>query len=81
MKVCILRPAVDPDADPPTYFIADVSPAWVRAHDNGRLVSCGLTVGYGSFTERHFRSLEARGNLRQVTADEYNQFGTQGAAK
>ncbi len=74
----------DPRHD--TYWFYDASVAWVRRHDNGVIVSCGLTVGEKSsysgkayLSETTFDRMKKteKKNLRAVTLDEWNHSGCQ----
>jgi len=59
------------------YYFASVTRAWAIAHDNGALVSCGLTVGQDGFTPRMFAWLQSRDRLDPITKDEWNHSGCQ----
>jgi len=59
------------------YYVASVSPAWARRHDNGALVSCGLTVGDSSLSAAAFKTLEKAGALREISREDYNHSGCQ----
>ena len=59
------------------YYRAEVTPAWARKHDNGALISCGLTVGENGITARMVDRMVTRGDAREVTHDEWNHSGCQ----
>ncbi len=62
--------------DGEAYYRAEVSLAWARRHDNGALVSCGLTVGK-DISRRVMRGLVTRGQAIPVTRDQWNHSGCQ----
>ena len=53
------------------YWVADVSSRWAQAHDNGALVSCGLTVG-SDLSKRSFNRIKTK---HQTSIQEYNHSG------
>lgn len=69
-----------------THWMYKASVAWVRRHDNGAIVSCGLTVGETSsylgkayLSETTFDRMKKteKKSLRAVTYDEWNHSGCQ----
>lgn len=62
-----------------TYYRASVSLAWARRHDNGALVSCGLTVGE-NLSLQAFRRLRPA-QLTVITKEQYNHSGCQSRCK
>lgn len=59
------------------YYRANVSPGWAQTHDNGALVSCGLTVGRDGFTARMLAGLIRRRRAIEVTESEWQHSGCQ----
>jgi len=66
------------------FYIASVTPQWARRHDNGALVSCGLTVGEKSsstgksyLSESDLEHLQEEGRLKEIDHDEWNHSGCQ----
>jgi hypothetical protein len=62
------------------FYRLEVSPRWADQHDNGALISVGLTVGK-DLTERSLKALIRRGQATEVTFDEYNHSGCQSYCK
>jgi len=61
------------------FFRAQVSPQWAIDHDNGALISCGLTVGEAGFTARMLDGLRRRGRATEVSEEEWKHSGCQSA--
>lgn len=70
----------------PKYYRARVSYQWANRHDNGALISCGLTINEPSawsgkvwLTRRAFNSLRARciNQVTEITEPEYQHSGCQ----
>lgn len=59
------------------HYFATVTPQWAQRHDNGALISCGLTVGQDGFTRRMLDDLKRRGRLRAIDAATANHSGCQ----
>lgn len=59
------------------YYFADVTRVWAIKHDNGVLISCGLTVGENGFTLAMFKRLARNGQLTQVSQETWNHSGCQ----
>jgi len=59
------------------YYRATVSLTWARRHDNGALVSCGLTVGESGFTIGMLNTLIKRGQAAEITREQWNHSGCQ----
>lgn len=65
------------------FYRATVTPTWANRHDNGALISCGLTIDEASYsgtvwlTRRAFARLQARGAVTEVTQDQWNHSGCQ----
>jgi hypothetical protein len=59
------------------HYRANVTPEWAQAHDNGRLISCGLTVGEDGFTARMLGYLLRKRRAIEVTEQEWNHSGCQ----
>jgi hypothetical protein len=68
------------------YYRLMVSRQWAVKHDNGALISCGLTVGANSscresqgmgpyLTERALAGLIRQGKAEEVTQEKYNHSG------
>lgn len=53
------------------HYLATVSPRWARGHDNGALVSCGLTVGE-NLSRLSLEALRRRGRLEEISAETAN---------
>ena len=62
--------------DRQSYYRAVVTRAWAIKHDNGALISCGLTVGE-ELTLGQLKALVARGQAVEVTKEEWNHSGCQ----
>jgi len=64
--------------DPATdrYYRARVSQRWLERHDNGCLVSIGLTVDK-DLTRKSLDRLRGAGRLDEVTKDQWNHSGCQ----
>jgi len=58
------------------YYSARVSQSWAMRHDNGALISCGLTVGE-SLTDRAFKLAQKRFRVTEVSREAYNHSGCQ----
>ncbi len=58
------------------FYEISVTPQWAQRHDNGALVSCGLTIGQDGFTRRMFERLPWH-RVRTVSRDSYNHSGCQ----
>jgi hypothetical protein len=79
MKISIKDPRDD------SHWEYSATQTWARRHDNGALVSCGLTVGEGPrsggrayLSARTFDAMKkARTGLRQTSRDEWNHSGCQ----
>ncbi len=52
-----------------------VSAEWAERHDNGRLISCGLTVGEDGFTARMFSLARRRFKTVEISAATYAHSG------
>lgn len=65
------------DPEKGKYYKMAVTPEWAQRHDNGRLISCGLTIGQDGFTRRMFQLAQYRFSHLEVTQDEYNHSGCQ----
>ncbi len=65
------------DPDSGKYYKMAVSPAWAEKHDNGRLISCGLTIGQDGFTRRMFQLAQYRFSHLEITREQYNHSGCQ----
>jgi hypothetical protein len=66
------------------YYRATVTPEWANRHDNGALISCGLTVDEPSawsgkvwLSSRAFNTLEKTGRVQEITHDQWNHSGCQ----
>lgn len=65
------------------YFQIRVGPRWAAHHDNGALISCGLTVGERStrgreyLSERSMRALIVRGAATEISESEWRHSGCQ----
>ena len=59
------------------FYKMAVTPRWAEGHDNGALISCGLTIGRDGFTRRMFELAQYRFSHLEVTQDEYNHSGCQ----
>ena len=58
------------------YLQLDVSNAWVRKHDNGAMISCGLSAPE-DISVKALKNLLARGKAERITKDEWNHSGCQ----
>jgi hypothetical protein len=58
------------------FYRAEVTPQWARTHDNGALISIGLTVGE-DLSRLAFSHLRAAHRLTEVSALEFNHSGCQ----
>lgn len=71
----------DPKHD--KFYRARVTPSWANRHDNGALISCGLTVdeanSYGTvyLTSRAFALLKSTGRVTEITKEQWNHSGCQ----
>ena len=70
--------ATSPVLKTPKYYRARVTTSWAKRHDNGALISCGLTVG-DRFPLGALKTLIARGQAVEVDQDTYNHSGCQSA--
>lgn len=70
-----MRVTVTVSADEHYYLYA--SPRWLQHHDNGALVSCGLTVGRDGFTVGAWKRAKAKFRTVPLTKDEYKHSGCQ----
>ena len=61
------------------YYKMAVSSAWADRHDNGCLISCGLTIGQHGFTRRMFQLALYRFSYVELTELEYQHSGCQSA--
>jgi hypothetical protein len=65
------------------YYRARVTDAWWRRHDNGAMISCGLTVDEVNSRGRKWLSsaglerLRGQGRLTEVTREQWNHSGCQ----
>jgi hypothetical protein len=66
------------------YYRAAVSISWAKRHDNGALISCGLTIdepsawsGHVWLTRRAFDRLQKTGAVKEITHDQWNHSGCQ----
>ena len=66
------------------YYLANVTPTWAERHDNGALISCGLTVGErGAYSgeeflsARSFATLKRQGKVKEIDKDTWNHMGCQ----
>ncbi len=66
------------------FYRARPSMAWIKRHDNGALISCGLTVDEPSaysgtvwLTDRAFKALESRGVVVEITEQQWKHSGCQ----
>ena len=71
MKITIKNPKTG------KFYYANVGASWVQRHDNGAMISCGLTVGEKYFSAHAFKALEKAGKLIEVSKDEWNHSGCQ----
>lgn len=60
------------------YYFANVSQRWAIQHDNGALVSLGLTVDK-DLSRRSFDSLQKRGALKEISHEQWNRSGSYGS--
>ena len=60
------------------HYRADVSTQWARRHDNGALISCGLTVP-DDLSRASLRALIVKGRASTCTHDEWNHSSCQSA--
>lgn len=58
------------------YYVAHLSPGQARAHDNGALISCGLTVGE-DLKHGTFQNWLRQGLLDEISQEKYNHSGCQ----
>lgn len=65
------------DPEQGKYYRMAVSPAWAARHDNGALISCGLTIGEHGFTRRMFQLAQYRFSHLEISAEEWNHSGCQ----
>lgn len=63
--------------DQQKYYRLVVTPQWAGRHDNGALISCGLTVGQDGFTRRMLDSAKRRFSWTEVTHEQWNHSGCQ----
>jgi hypothetical protein len=61
------------------YYMAVVSRKWVEKHDNGAVVSCGLSVGEPDSTvsEGSLAALIRMGKAKEISQERYNHSGCQ----
>lgn len=82
MRVYIKQPeSENPVTGKTRYWVANVPPEWVKRHDNGAMISCGLTVGSGGLTKRQFNVMKGKYPCKEVTQDEWNHSGCQSSCK
>ena len=67
------------DREKQKYYRARVTPQWAQRHNNGALISCGLTVGEYGFTERTLKGLIQRGQAVEIDHTTWNHSGCQSA--
>jgi hypothetical protein len=65
------------DPEKHKYYRMAVTPTWAERHNNGALISCGLTIGRDGFTRRHFQLAQYRFSHVELTQEEYNHSGCQ----
>lgn len=65
------------DPDNGKFYKMAVTPRWAQAHDNGALISCGLTIGQDGFTRRMFQLAQYRFSHLEITEQEYQHSGCQ----
>jgi hypothetical protein len=58
------------------YYIACLTIGQARLHDNGALISCGLTVGH-DLRPSTFKRWQSADLTREITYDEWNHGGCQ----
>jgi hypothetical protein len=65
-------------------YRANVTPEWADRHDNGALISCGLTIDEPSpysgtvwLTRRAFVALQRTGATTEITPEQANHSGCQ----
>lgn len=58
------------------YYRATVSPIWARRHDNGHMISCGLSCP-DDLSTRSLQALVRRGQAVPISHDEWNHSGCQ----
>lgn len=58
------------------YYRATVSLTFARRHDNGALISCGLTVP-DDLSKRSLQALIARKQATEITYEQWNHSGCQ----
>ena len=59
------------------FYKMAVSQAWAEKHDNGALISCGLTIGEHGFTRRMFQLAQYRFSHIELTEEQWNHSGCQ----
>ena len=71
----------DPRDD--TYYHYAATPRWADAHDNGALISCGLTVdeagssGKPYLSAATFDRMKKAGEVKQIANEEWKHSGCQ----
>ena len=61
----------------PEYWSMCVTPAWAEKHDNGVLISIGLTVGRDGFTPKMWKAAQRRFHPKRMSLDAYQHSGCQ----
>ncbi len=67
------------------YYYYNASPRWYNKHDNGAMISCGLTVGEKSgYSGKEYlsagtfdRMKKAKTGLREISKETYDHSGCQ----
>jgi len=58
------------------FYLLDVSPVWIKRHDNGALISCGLAVGE-DLSKDAFRRVKKE----EITFQRWTHLGCQSRCK
>lgn len=59
------------------FFEVYVTSQWAARHDNGALISCGLTVGQDGFTAAAWERAKAVFLSREMSEQQYRHSGCQ----
>lgn len=80
-RTIIVTTAVDKTVTPTKYYQVWLTRRDVNRYDNCALVSCGLTVGEGSFKKGSLLRLIAEGRTTPITEEFYKHSGCQSSCK